>query len=95
MGFATAVPVNILCSFIIAEKRVRIEDRPIAARTQAIGASVSIRRTMTPAKYHAKVPYRITKTPPSVMFENMTKRPTGARGTRMCKSKKKEVHVVG
>ena len=40
----------------IAEKRVMIADKPIAARMQAIGARVSIKRTMTPAKYHAKVP---------------------------------------
>ena len=92
---AIIIPVNILCSLIIAENLVRIEESPIAASTQAIGASVSINLTITPAKYHAKVPYRIINTPPSVIFENITNRPTGARGTNICKSKKNDVHVVG
>ena len=28
---------------------------------------------------------------PSVMLVNMTKRPTGAKGTKMCRSKKNDV----
>lgn len=42
--------------------------RPMAARMQAMGASVSMRRIMTPAKYQAKVPYRMRKTAPSLGF---------------------------
>jgi hypothetical protein len=37
----------------------------------------------------------MTKIPPSVMLLKSVKRPTGARGTRMCRSKKKDVQVVG
>ena len=32
------------------------EDAPMAERMQAMGASVSMRRTMTPAKYQERVP---------------------------------------
>jgi hypothetical protein len=35
------------------------------------------------------------KIPPSVILLNMKNRPTGARGTSMWRSKKKEVQVVG
>ena len=49
---------------------MRIDDNPIAANTHAIGANVSINLTITPAKYQANVPYRITKIPPSVILEN-------------------------
>ena len=79
----------------MAANRVIIDERPIAARMQAMGARVSIRRTMTPAKYQARVPYRIMKIAPSVILENRKNKPTGAKGTKMCKSKKNDVQVVG
>jgi hypothetical protein len=50
---------------------------------------------MTPAKYHARVPYNMINIPPSVILLNITNKPTGAKGTNICKSKKNDVHVVG
>jgi hypothetical protein len=82
-------------TFIIAANRVTTVDNPMAARMQAMGARVSIRRTMTPAKYQARVPYRMMKIAPSVILENRKNKPTGAKGTKMCKSKKNDVQVVG
>ncbi len=67
---------------MIAENLVIIADNPIAANIQAIGASVSINRTITPAKYHARVPYKIMKIAPSEMLLNMKNKPTGANGTK-------------
>ena len=80
---------------IIAEKRFNNVDIPTAANIQAIGARVSIRRTMTPAKYHASVPYNMTNMAASVGLENRNANPRGDNGTNTCKSKKKDVHVVG
>jgi len=37
-------------------------------RMQAMGASVNMSRTITPAKYHDRVPYRIRKIAPSDGF---------------------------
>merc|ERR1711991_277068 len=82
-------------TFMRVENLVIISEIPIAESMHAIGASVNIRRTITPAKYHARVPYKMINMPPSVTFENKKNKPTGAKGTRMCKSKKKEVHEVG
>ena len=88
-------PVTRFDVLIRAKNLVKIDERPMAANTHAMGAKVSMRRTMTPAKYHARVPYNITKIPPSEILLKSENNPTGANGTRMCKSKKKEVQVVG
>jgi hypothetical protein len=80
---------------MIAENLVIMDDNPIADNIHAIGARVNINLTITPAKYHANVPYSMIKIPPSVILLNMKNRPTGAKGTKMCKSKKNDVHVVG
>ena len=93
--FDLLISLKIPETFIIAANRVTTVDNPIAARMQAIGARVSIRRTITPAKYQARVPYRMIKIAPSVILENRKNRPTGAKGTKMCKSKKNDVQVVG
>jgi len=50
---------------------------------------------MTPAKYHASVPYNMTNMAASVGLENRNANPRGDNGTNTCKSKKKDVHVVG
>ena len=41
---------------IMAEKQVKMEESQMAGNTQAIGANVSMWRTMTPAKYQSRVP---------------------------------------
>ena len=60
LSLLTAVAVieilNISLVFSKALNRVSSPDNPIAARIHAIGASVSMSLTMTPAKYHDNVP---------------------------------------
>ena len=67
----------------------------MAASIHAAGASVNINRTMIPANHNARVPYKITNIPPSVISENKKNNPTGVNGMRICRSKKNDVHVVG
>lgn len=58
----------------------------IEASTTTIGVSVSIRRTMTPAKYTELTAYRITKTR-ALLTRLMRKySPAGNSAARMCKS---------
>jgi hypothetical protein len=76
------------------------------------GVKVSIRRTITPAKYTALKAYSITeaticlkkvdsgcyelpKTLSSFTFLMQYHKPAGNVATNICKSKKKENHVVG
>jgi len=89
------VALKKLDTFTSAENLVRTADNPMAPRIHAIGANVNIRRTMTPAKYQASVPYNIIKIAPSEILLNMKNNPTGASGTKICKSKKNDVQVVG
>lgn len=59
------------------------------------GVNVSIKRTITPAKYTALMAYSTTKTRSSLMCLIVYHKPTGNVHTNICKSKKNENHVVG
>jgi hypothetical protein len=81
-----------------AQNAFNTPEMPMAPRMQAMGASVNINRTMTPAKYQEIVPYRIKKilaSPLSFKRWNRKYSPTGANGTMTCKSKKNDVQAVG
>ena len=90
-----AVSVCAWESFKWPMKEFNNPEIPTAPNMQAAGANVSIKRTMTPAKYQAMVPYKIKNNFPSVKFWNKKNKPTGAKGTATCRSKKKDVHAVG
>lgn len=64
-------------------------------KMQTTGVNVSIRRTITPAKYTALIAYKMTKTRSSLIRLIVYHNPTGNVHTKMCKSKKNENQVVG
>ena len=76
-------------------KRRISPEKPSAARIHAIGAKVSMRRIIIPAKYHETVPERTKKRVQTLISLKRRKIPTGASGTTIWRSRKKVVHVVG
>ena len=49
----------------------KVLEKAIAARTQTTGVRVSMRRTITPAKYTALIAYRITGKDYREKYENV------------------------
>ena len=49
------------CCFVLVLKLIFYLDKAMAARIQTHGVRVSIKRTITPAKYEAKTAYKMTE----------------------------------
>lgn len=70
-------------------------EKAMPLNMQTTGVSVSINRTITPAKYTALIAYKTTNTRSSLIRLIVYQMPTGNVQTRICKSKKNENQVVG